>query len=133
MANSGIEVIYKALKDKYEPLGVFVRYPYSYDKISVPYIYFSQVDDGLNASYLCDSSGGLTRLTVGYLSETFEDCVDYLKSVQEFCQTLIGSYPPVTVNEINVTSELDLTGLDTAQEKIFRRQFDLLVDWSILI
>ena len=131
MANSGIEVIYKALKDKYEPLGVFVRYPYSYDKVSIPYIYMSQVDDPLEASYLCDASGGLTRITIGYLSETFEDCVDYLKTIQAFAQTLIGVYAPVTINSIDITSELDLSALDLAQEKTFRRQFDLLVDWSI--
>ncbi len=131
MANSGLEVIYKALKDEYESKGIFVRYPYSYDKISVPYIYMSQVDDPLNAPFLCNESGGETRISVGFLSETFSDCVDYLKTIQTFCLGLIGDYSPVVINSIDVTSELDLSSLDTAQEKVFRRQFDLIVTWSI--
>ena len=129
MANSSIEVIYKAIKDQYEP-SVFVRYPFSFDQNSVPYIYMQQVDDELLKSYLCDDSGGLTRITLGYLSESFTNCVDFLKTVQEFVLTLIGDYSPITINSIRVTSELDLTDLNNAQEKIYRRQFDILVDWS---
>ena len=130
MANSSIEVIYKELKDKYEP-SVFVRYPYMYDKKSVPYMYMQEIDDPLTGTYLCGTEGGLTRITIGYLSETFEDCVDFLKTVQAYVQTLIGTYAPININSIDITSELDLTALDLAQEKVFRRQFDVIVDWTV--
>ncbi len=127
--SSVIEAVYTTLKTKYEP-SIFIRYPFSFDEASIPYAYFYQVDDTLTKDYLCDSSGGISRFTFGYMSNTFEDCVDTLETMIEYIRTIIGVYGAVTITEMHAQNARDLTGMDLAQEKVYRREFDFLVYWS---
>lgn len=129
MADSVIEALYTTLKSHYEP-GILIRYPFSFDEQSIPYAYFYQVDDTLQKDLLCDTSGGESRFTFGYLSTSFEDCVDTLNGMIDYVKSLYGDYSPLTIYEIKAESARDLSGVDLAQEKVFRREFDFIVTWG---
>jgi hypothetical protein len=129
VANTPIEAVYAALKTEYEGT-YFVRFPYVFDEPGLPYIYMEQPDDPLLKGFLCDESGGIARITIGFLSADFPDYVDILETIITFCKTLPGAYAPMTINQVQPTSLVDLTGLEQGEQKVYRRQFDLMVSWS---
>ena len=129
MANTPVETIYTSLKSEYEP-NIFVRYPFVFDEAAIPYIYMAEVDDPRLKGFLCDTSGGESRITIGYLSTTFEDCVDQLETIITFVNTLFGVDSPLEVWKVQIQSVRDLTALDIAQQKVFRREFDTIISWG---
>jgi len=128
MANA-IETLYKSLKTEYEPT-IKVRYPYIYDDTQVPYIYMYEVDDPRIPNYLCDTTGGQSRLTIGYLSTRFADCVDKLDTIINFCNTLHGDYTGIEITQVFSGNTRDLTDMNNSQRRIYRREFDIILFWS---
>ncbi len=123
-----LQDVYTAMKSHYEPV-IKVRYPYVYDEAAVPYIYMYEVDDPRQKNYLCDSDGGQSRITIGYLSESFPDCVDTLDSIIDYVRTLYGS-GTVEVSIVDAGNTRDLTGIDESEKMIYRREFDTIFYWS---
>lgn len=126
---SVIQSIYKTLKTEYEP-DIKVRYPFVYDSASIPYIYMYEVDDPRIPDFLCDTSGGQCRMTIGYLSTRFADCVDKIETILTFCDTILGNIGGVEITQINAGNTRDLTDISQAQKKIYRREFDMIIYWS---
>lgn len=129
MANTPIEAVYVATKTNFEPT-VQVRYPYVYDGSALPYIYMYEADDPRNKMFLCDDKGGEARITIGYMSDSFNDCVDYLETIIDYVKSLIGSYSPIKINFVTISSVRDLTGLEQAETMVYRREFDAIVKWG---
>lgn len=130
MANTPVEIVYKALKDKYEPGTYQVRYPYVSDGASAPYIYMYEVDDPRIKGALCDARGGESRITIGLIAKTFESCVDGLESILAFAESIYGSYAPIEAWGLKALDVRDLTGLEQSEDKVYRREFDLIIQWA---
>lgn len=129
MANTPIEAVYVAMKAQYQP-GIPVRYPYVFDDQNLPYIYMYEVDDPREKGFLCDDSGGISRITVGYMTTTFEDAVDQLETIITFVEGLFGEYSPVEIWKVQVESVRDLTGIEQSAQFVYRREFDILISWG---
>lgn len=129
MANTPIQAVYVATKNNYEP-GILVRYPYVYDETAVPYLYMYEVDDPRNLDDFCASRGGEARITVGILAKDFDYATDQLEAVMAFLEALRGgNYAPIELTDVDVVDVRDLTGIEQSQQKLYRREFDIVVRW----
>lgn len=129
MANSPVEILYTALKSQYEPPAV--RYPYSFDEKSVPYLYMYEASDPRTKTFLCDGKGGEARFTVGYVSDDFADCVDTLETMLDWIEAnILGDYSPLAVHWVDLGGVRDLTGIEQADKKIYRREADVIITWG---
>lgn len=126
MANTPVEAVYKALQDQF----TIVKYPYVFEEQSVPYYYMYEVNDPRLKQFLCDSRGGQSRITIGRIDTSFTDCVDQLESMASFIETLIGEYSPIEIYDSSISDSRDLTGLEQSQNKVYRREFDVIVTWG---
>lgn len=131
MADTVIEAVYVAAKTQFDSTVAPVSYPYRFDGSTLPYLYMSEVGDPRDKAFLCSDKGGNSRITFGYISDDFVDCVDTLESIIDWVENnIIGNFAPIYIWDANITDVRDLTGLEQAETKVYRREFDVIVSWE---